>query len=85
MRVICIQNVIFDKTRFYDSAKIDSSHLLITVMKDIVKILKVANNIFFEVVIQKKNDRDEYVDHLEDESVKKKVISQINRKIFKSI
>ncbi len=73
MRVIRIRDVTFDKTRFYDSAEIDSSHLLITIMKNTVKVLKVSNNIFFEVMIQKKNDRDEYVDHLEDESVEKKV------------
>jgi hypothetical protein len=39
-------------------------------MKDIVKILKFSNNIFFEVMIQKKNDRDDYVDHLKNVSVK---------------
>ncbi len=71
MRVIRTRNITFDKTRFYDSAKIDSNHLLITIMKDTVKVLKVSNNIFFEVMIQKKNDRDEYVDHLKDESVEK--------------
>ncbi len=69
MRVICTRDVIFNKTRFYDSAEIDSNHLLITVVKDTVKILKVSNNIFFEVMIQKKDDRDEYFDHLKDESV----------------
>ncbi len=73
MRVIRTRDVIFDKTRFYDLAKIDSSHLLITIMKNIVKILKISNNIFFEIMIQNKNDRDEYVDHLKDESVKKEV------------
>ncbi len=33
MRVIRTENVIFDKTRFYDFAEIDSSHLLITIVK----------------------------------------------------
>ncbi len=70
MRVIRTRDVTFDKTRFYDSAEIDSSHLLITIMKDTVKVLKVSNYIFFEVIIQKKDDRDEYVDHLKYESVK---------------
>ncbi len=73
MRVIRIRDVTFDKTRFYDFVEIDSHHLLITVVKDTVKVLKVSNNIFFEVMIQKKNDRDEYVDHLEDELKKKEV------------
>jgi hypothetical protein len=67
--MIRIRDVIYDKTQFYDSAKIDSSHSLITVVKNIVKVLKVFNNIFFEVVIQKKNNRDEYVNHLKNESI----------------
>ncbi len=76
--MICTREVTFDKTRFYDFAKIDSSHLLITVMKNTVKILKNSNNIFFEVVIQKKHDRDEYVDHIENEAIKKE-IDQFNK------
>jgi hypothetical protein len=80
--MIRIRDVTFDKTRFYDSAEIDSSHLLITVVKDTVKVLKVSNNIFFEVVIQKKNDRDEYVDHLENESVEKKIDQSEKSKDF---
>ncbi len=67
--MIRTRDVTFDKTRFYDSAEIDSSHLLITVVKNTVKVLKISNNIFFEVMIQKKDDRDEYFDHLKDESV----------------
>jgi hypothetical protein len=46
--MIRTQDVIFDKTRFCDLAKIDSNHLLITIMKNTVKILKIPNNIFFE-------------------------------------
>ncbi len=84
MRVIRTRDVIFDKTQFYDSAKIDSSHLLITVVKNTLKILKVSNNIFFEVIIQKKIDHDEYINHLKDESIEK-VVDQSekskNRKI----
>ncbi len=76
--MICTQDVIFDKTRFYDFAEIYSSYLLIIIMKDTVKVLKVSNNIFFEVVIQKKNDRDEYIDHLKDESVNEKT-DQLNK------
>jgi hypothetical protein len=77
MQVIRTRNVIFNKTQFYDSAKINSIQLLITIMKDIVKILKISNNIFFEVVIQKKNDHDEYIDHIENESIKE--IDQFNK------
>ncbi len=54
-------------------------------MKNIVKILKILNNIFFEIVIQKKNDRDEYINHLKNESIKKKLINLINWKMYKSI
>ncbi len=78
MRVIRTRDVIFDKTRFYDFAKIDSSHLLITIKKDTVKILKISNNIFFEIMIQKKDDRDKYVDHLKNESVEKET-GQLNK------
>ncbi len=42
-------------------------------MKNTVKVLKISNNIFFEIVIQKKNDRDEYVNHIKNESIEKKV------------
>ncbi len=80
--MIRTRDVTFDKTRFYDSAEIDSNHLLITIMKDTVKVLKVSNNIFFEVMIQKKNDRDEYVNHLENESVKKEIDQSKKSKNF---
>ncbi len=73
MRMICIRNVIFNKTRFYNFAKIDLSHLLIIIMKNIVKILKISNNIFFEVVIQKINNCDKYINHLKNKSIEKKV------------
>ncbi len=80
--MIRTRDVFFDKTRFYNFAKIDSNHLLITIMKNIVKVLKISNNIFFEVVIQKKNDRDEYVNHLKNESVKKEVDQSNKSKDF---
>ncbi len=47
MRVIRTRNVIFNKTQFYNFAKIDSSYLLIIIVKNIVKVLKISNNIFF--------------------------------------
>jgi hypothetical protein len=42
-------------------------------MKYIVKIVKISNNISFEIMIQKKDDRDEYIDSLKNESIKKEV------------
>jgi hypothetical protein len=67
MRIIRIKDVIFDKTLFYDLAKLDSKHLLITSVKETPKILKVSNNIFFEMIIKDENDLS--IDHLEDESI----------------
>ncbi len=69
MRVVRIRDVIFDKTLFYDLAKLDSRHLLITSVKDTLKILEVSNNIFFEVIIEKDDETDQMIDHLEDESI----------------
>jgi hypothetical protein len=61
------------KHTFIILQKIDLNHLLITIMKNIVKILKIVNKIFFEIVIQRKSDCDEYVDYIENESIEKKV------------
>ncbi len=69
MRIIRIRDVIFDKTLFYDLAKLDSRHLLITSVKDTLEILKISNNIFFEVIIEKNDEIDQMIDHLEDESI----------------
>jgi hypothetical protein len=67
MRIIRIKDVIFDKTLFYDFAKLDSKHLLITSVKETLEILKVSNNIFFEMIIENENDLS--IDHLKDESI----------------
>jgi hypothetical protein len=69
MRVIRIKDVIFDKTLFYDFANFDSRHLLIINVKDTLKILKVSNNIFFEVIIKKNDEVDQMINHLKDESI----------------
>jgi hypothetical protein len=53
MRVVRIRDVIFDKTLFYDLAKLDSKHLLIISVKETLKIIEISNNIFFEVFIEK--------------------------------
>ncbi len=36
-------------------------------MKNTVKVLKISINIFFKVVIQKKNDYDKYINHIKNE------------------
>ncbi len=69
MRIVRIKNVIFDKTLFYDLAKLDSKHLLIISVKDTLEILEVSDNIFFEVIIEKNDEVDQMIDHLEDESI----------------
>jgi hypothetical protein len=58
MRIIRIRNVLFDKTFFYDLAKLDSKHLLIISVKETLEILKISNNIFFEVIIKKNDEID---------------------------
>ncbi len=69
MRIIRIKDIIFDKTLFYDLAKLDSRHLLIINVKNTLKILKVLNNIFFEMIIEKNDEIDQMIDHLENESI----------------
>ncbi len=68
MRIVRIRDVLFDKTLFYDFAEIDSRHLLITSMKETLEVIKISNNIFFEVIIEKDNEADQTIDHLKDES-----------------
>jgi hypothetical protein len=58
MRIIRIKDVIFDKTLFYDLAKLDSKHLLIISVEDTLEILKISNNIFFEMIIEKNDETD---------------------------
>ncbi len=67
MRVIWIKDVNFDKTLFYDLAKLDSRHLLIISVKETLKILKISDNIFFGMIIEDENDLS--IDHLKDESI----------------
>jgi hypothetical protein len=38
-------------------------------VKDTLEILKVSNNIFFEVIIEKNDEADQMIDHLKDESI----------------
>ncbi len=74
MSIIRIKDVLFDKTLFYDLAKLDSRHLLIINVKDTLEILKVLNNIFFEMIIEKNDEIDQMIDHLKDESVESRFV-----------
>jgi hypothetical protein len=69
MRIVRIKDVLFDKTLFYDFAELDSKHLLIISVKNTLKVIEISNNVFFEVIIEKKNEADQMIDHLEDESI----------------
>jgi hypothetical protein len=69
MRIVRIKDVIFDKTLFYDLAKFDSRHLLIISVEDTLEILKVSNNFFFEMIIEKNDEIDQMINHLENESI----------------
>jgi hypothetical protein len=77
MRIVRIKDIIFDKTLFYDLAKLDSKHLLITNVENTLKILEVSNNIFFEVIIEKDDEADQMIDHLKDESIELRFVKSI--------
>ncbi len=77
MRVIRIKNVIFDKTLFYDLAKLDSRHLLITNVKNTLEILKISNNIFFEIIIEKDDEINQMIDHLKDKSIESRFVKSV--------
>jgi hypothetical protein len=69
MRIIRIRDVLFDKTLFYDFAKLDSKHLLIISVKETLKVIKISDNIFFEMIVEKNDEIDQTIDHLKDESI----------------
>jgi hypothetical protein len=73
MRIVRIKDVIFDKTLFYDLAKLNSKHLLIINVKETLKIIEISDNIFFEVIIEKEKN-DLWIDHLEDESIESRFV-----------
>jgi hypothetical protein len=67
MQIIRIKDVILNKTLFYDLEKLDSKHLLIINVKKTLKVIKVWDNIFFEMIIEDENDLS--IDHLKNESI----------------
>ncbi len=68
MRIVRIKDVLFDKTLFYDLAKLDSRHLLIINVKKTLEIIEISDNIFFEMIIEE-DENDLSIDHLENESI----------------
>jgi hypothetical protein len=71
--------VLFNNTFFYDLAKLDSRHVLIINMKDTLKVLKISNNIFFEMIIEKKDEINQMIDHLKNESTKSRFVKSIHQ------
>jgi hypothetical protein len=43
-------------------------------VKDTLEILEVSNNIFFEMIIEKDDETDQMIDHLEDESIESRFV-----------
>jgi hypothetical protein len=85
MRIIRIKDVILNKTLFSDLVKLDSRHLLIINVKNTLKILKISNNIFFKMIIEKNDEIDQIIDHLKNESIEfqfVKSVYQIEKTFF---
>jgi hypothetical protein len=46
-------------------------------VKDTLEILEVSNNIFFEMIIEKNDEIDQMIDHLEDESIESRFVKSV--------
>jgi hypothetical protein len=77
MQIVRIKDVLFDKTLFYDFAKLDSKHLLIINVKNTLEILEVSNNIIFEMIIEKNDEKNQMINHLKDESIELRFVKSI--------
>ncbi len=82
MWIIRIKDVIFDKTLFHDFAKLDSKHLLIINMKNKLKILKILNNIFFEMIIEENDEVNQIIDYLKNESIESRFVKSVEKTFF---
>jgi hypothetical protein len=78
MQIVRIRDVLFDKTLFYDFAKLDSRHLLIISVKNTLKVIEISNNIFFEMIIEE-DENDLSIDHLKDESIESRFEESANQ------
>ncbi len=79
MRIIRIKNVLFDKTLFYDFAELDSEHLLIINVKETLEVIKISNNIFFKMIIEKDDEIDQTINHLKDESIESRFEESVDQ------
>ncbi len=78
MSIIRTRDVIFDKTLFYDLAKLDSKHLLIINVKETLEIIEILNNIFFDMITEE-DENDLSIDHLEDESIESRFVKSVDQ------
>jgi hypothetical protein len=54
-------------------------------VKDTLEILEISNNIFFEMIIEKDDETDQVIDHLEDESIESRFVKsayQVEKTFF---
>jgi hypothetical protein len=50
-------------------------------VKDTLKILEVSDNIFFEIVIEKDDETDQLINHLEDESIESRLKEEVDQSV----
>jgi hypothetical protein len=48
-------------------------------VKNTLEILEISNNIFFEMIIEKENENDLSIDHLEDESIESQLEKEVDQ------
>jgi hypothetical protein len=48
-------------------------------VKETLKIIKISDNIFFKMIIEKENETDQMIDHLKDESIESRFEESANK------
>jgi hypothetical protein len=48
-------------------------------VKETLKVIEISNNIFFEMIIEKENEDDLSIDHLEDESIESRLEEEVDQ------
>jgi hypothetical protein len=48
-------------------------------VKETLEVIKISNNIFFEVIIEKDDEIDQTIDHLENESIESRFEKSVNQ------
>jgi hypothetical protein len=47
-------------------------------VKETLEVIEISDNIFFEMIIEKNDEIDQMIDHLEDESIKSRFEESVN-------